>query len=150
MRIFHHIKTSQLICNQEFSQIKWEAVHGMGAQTRFEQNKATLNAFSLFSIIWWTLPWFNISSWLVVSRLHVAVYRIVFCMLSEVFSHCKLLYGLGQKILRTLVAMKINRLLSTWWTLLDLVPFVQFKKREKNPWRNVNFSKVPGWSLQLY
>ena len=26
--------------------------------------------------------------------------------------------------------------------LLDLVPFVQFKKREKHPLRSVNFSKV--------
>ena len=26
--------------------------------------------------------------------------------------------------------------------LRDLVPFVQFKKREKHPWRSVNFSKV--------
>ena len=26
--------------------------------------------------------------------------------------------------------------------LHDLVPFAQFKKREKNPWRSVNFSKV--------
>ena len=24
--------------------------------------------------------------------------------------------------------------------LSDLVPFVQFKKREKHPWRSVNFS----------
>ena len=29
--------------------------------------------------------------------------------------------------------------------LRDLVPFVQFKKRE-NPWRSVNFSKVAGLS----
>ena len=28
--------------------------------------------------------------------------------------------------------------------LLDLVPFVQFKKREKHPWRSVTFSKVAG------
>ena len=28
--------------------------------------------------------------------------------------------------------------------LHDLVPFVQFKKREKYPWRSVNFSKVTG------
>ena len=28
--------------------------------------------------------------------------------------------------------------------LRDLVPFVQFKKREKRPWRSVNFSKVAG------
>ena len=26
----------------------------------------------------------------------------------------------------------------------DLVPFVQFKKREKHPWRSVNFSKLLG------
>ena len=28
--------------------------------------------------------------------------------------------------------------------LHDLVPFVQFQKREKHPWRSVNFSKVAG------
>ena len=28
--------------------------------------------------------------------------------------------------------------------LSDLVAFVQFKKREKHPWRSVNFSKVAG------
>ena len=28
--------------------------------------------------------------------------------------------------------------------LHDLVPFVQFKKREKHPFRTVNFSKVAG------
>ena len=31
--------------------------------------------------------------------------------------------------------------------LRDLVAFVQFKKREKHPWRSVNFSKVAGFSL---
>ena len=34
--------------------------------------------------------------------------------------------------------------------LRDLVPFVQFRKREKNPWRSVTFSKLSGLSLQLY
>ena len=29
--------------------------------------------------------------------------------------------------------------------LRDLVPFVKFKKREKHPYRNVNFSKVAGF-----
>ena len=29
----------------------------------------------------------------------------------------------------------------------DLVPFAQFKKREKRPWRSVTFSKVAGWSV---
>ena len=33
--------------------------------------------------------------------------------------------------------------------LHDLVLFVQFKKREKHPWRSVNFSKVAGFRLQL-
>ena len=28
--------------------------------------------------------------------------------------------------------------------LRNLVPFVQFKKREKHPWMSVNFSKVAG------
>ena len=27
----------------------------------------------------------------------------------------------------------------------DLVPFVQFKKREKHPWKSVAFSKVAGF-----
>ena len=35
-------------------------------------------------------------------------------------------------------------------TLRNLVPFVQFKRREKHPWRTVNSSKVAGFSLQLY
>ena len=34
--------------------------------------------------------------------------------------------------------------------LRDLVAFAQFKKREKHPWRSVDFSKVAGFSLQLY
>ena len=29
--------------------------------------------------------------------------------------------------------------------LRDLVPFVQFKKREKHPWRSATFSKVVGF-----
>ena len=28
--------------------------------------------------------------------------------------------------------------------LHDFIPFVQFKKREKHPWRSVTFSKVAG------
>ena len=34
-------------------------------------------------------------------------------------------------------------------TLRDLVPFVQFQKREKHPWRNVTFSKVSGLKVTL-
>ena len=30
--------------------------------------------------------------------------------------------------------------------LRDLLPFVQFKKRERNSWRSFNFSKVAGFS----
>ena len=33
--------------------------------------------------------------------------------------------------------------------LRNLVPFVQFKKRKKHPWRSVNFSKVAGLKLTL-
>ena len=32
--------------------------------------------------------------------------------------------------------------------LRDLLLFVQFKKREKHPWRSVNFSKVAGFRLK--
>ena len=34
--------------------------------------------------------------------------------------------------------------------LRDLVPFVQFKKREKHPWRSVTFSKVAGFSNVIF
>ena len=33
-------------------------------------------------------------------------------------------------------------LLSIFDVLRDLVPFVQFKKRKKHPWRSITFSKV--------
>ena len=41
-----------------------------------------------------------------------------------------------------------------WWVmdicgvLRNLVPFVQFKKREKHPRNSATFSKVAGYSLQ--
>ena len=34
--------------------------------------------------------------------------------------------------------------------LRDLVAFVQLRKREEHQWGSVNFSKVAGFSLQLY
>ena len=35
--------------------------------------------------------------------------------------------------------------------LSDLVPFVQFKKREKHPWRSVTLSKIAGFTFfKLY
>ena len=33
--------------------------------------------------------------------------------------------------------------------LRDLMPFVQFKKRKKHPWRSVTFSKVAGFSQMI-
>ena len=36
-----------------------------------------------------------------------------------------------------------------WDALRDLVSFVPFTQREKQPWRSVTFSKVTGFSLQL-
>ena len=44
--------------------------------------------------------------------------------------------------LRTIYAQRTIRLDSD--VLRDLVPFVQFKKREKHPWRSVTFNKVAG------
>ena len=32
-----------------------------------------------------------------------------------------------------------------WDVFRDLVPFVQFKKREKHPWRSVTFGKDKGF-----
>ena len=46
--------------------------------------------------------------------------------------------GFALKELRTFFSVLI------YDVLRDLVPFVQFKKREKHPWRSVNFSKVAG------
>ena len=34
-----------------------------------------------------------------------------------------------------------------WDALRDLVPFIQFKIREKHPWSSDTFSKVAGWSI---
>ena len=36
-------------------------------------------------------------------------------------------------------------ILDSIWCVRNLVPFVQFKKREKQPWRNVTFSKLYKW-----
>ena len=44
--------------------------------------------------------------------------------------------------LRTIYAQRTIELDSD--VLRDLVPFVQFKKREKHPWRRVTFNKVAG------
>ena len=38
----------------------------------------------------------------------------------------------------------IDEAISICDVLRDLVTFVQFKKREKHPWRSVTFSKVAG------
>ena len=45
--------------------------------------------------------------------------------------------------LRTIYAQRTIGLDSD--VLRDLVPFVQFKKREKHPWRSATFSKVAGF-----
>ena len=44
--------------------------------------------------------------------------------------------------LRTIYAQRTIGLDSD--VLRDLAPFVQFKKREKHPWKSVTFSKVTG------
>ena len=47
-------------------------------------------------------------------------------------------------------SMFISLFALTSGALRDLVPPVQFKKLEKPQWRSVTFSKVAGFSLQLY
>ena len=42
---------------------------------------------------------------------------------------------------------QILSLLLIWDALHDLVPFVQFKKCEKRPWKSVTFSKAAGLSV---
>ena len=37
-----------------------------------------------------------------------------------------------------------------WDALRNLVPILQFKKREKLPWRSITFSKVAGFIFQCY
>ena len=47
----------------------------------------------------------------------------------------------------------LETILKAWYVcdaLRDLLPFAQFKKREKHPWRSVTFSKVAVLSLQPY
>ena len=45
--------------------------------------------------------------------------------------------------------MSVGFTLSIFDALRNLVPFVQFEKREKQPWMSVTFSKVTGFNLQL-
>ena len=55
------------------------------------------------------------------------------------FSHQnKALYNFRKKGQRSIV----ERSIGLEYALRDLVPFVQFKKREKHPWRSITFSKV--------
>ena len=42
-------------------------------------------------------------------------------------------------------ALKLSEIyLTICGALHDSVPFIQFKKREKQPWRSVTFSKIAG------
>ena len=46
---------------------------------------------------------------------------------------------------RILKMLEKNPILPNEQLLCDLVPFEQFKKREKHLWKSVTFSKVAGW-----
>ena len=48
-------------------------------------------------------------------------------------------------IMKNFMFMRAGFSNSIYDVLRDLVPFVQFKKREKRPWKSVTFSKVTGW-----
>ena len=52
----------------------------------------------------------------------------------KIYSQC---YEIGHSE----VVKFVNLEYDIYGALRDLVPFVQFKKREKHPWRSVNFSK---------
>ena len=51
-------------------------------------------------------------------------------------------FNVSNKITKAISFQLINLYISD--ALRDLVPFVQFKKCEKHPWKSVNFSKVAG------
>ena len=57
------------------------------------------------------------------------------------------LYSRQGSTMKGFFAIKIN--LYDCDTLRDLLPFVQFKKHEKHPWRSVTFSKVVGLPATL-
>ena len=61
---------------------------------------------------------------------------IRFCRRVKIFDQA----GIRLPILRFTMNVKVNNCDA----LRNLIPFVQFKKREKHPWRSVNFSKVAG------
>ena len=80
---------------------------------------------------------------------HIPNLFLVFLLLNlnkyaswQFFKYCRISCKLGLRGLR-------NFPLTIWFVLRDLIPFVQFKKREKHPSRSVTFSKVEGWSFQL-
>ena len=47
------------------------------------------------------------------------------------------------------IMQRRNILKIIWDALLDLIPFIQFRKRERHPWRSVTFNQVAVWSLIL-
>ena len=49
-----------------------------------------------------------------------------------------------RNVLETLSTRVFTFIVDTCGAFRDLVPFVQFKKREKHSWRSVNSSKVAG------
>ena len=53
-------------------------------------------------------------------------------------------YSMFLKISYSMMVIVCLQSFSICGVLRDLVLFVQFKKREKYPWRSVNFSKVAG------
>ena len=53
------------------------------------------------------------------------------------------------RLIKSQICVKDKNFMHICGVLRDLVPFVQFKKREKHPWRSVTFSKVAGTHLIL-
>ena len=62
----------------------------------------------------------------------------------------KLQYNFGRQGVRTISYKSCECFMYICDALHNLVPLVQFKKREKHPWRSVTFSKAVDWSMQFY
>ena len=109
-------------------------------------------------LIFDTLNW---TTWVIlkmIPNLYITYFFLLSQMMSSIVFFCpglslNLISNLYQAQKLKLMEMHIPsplRNIYAWRTsdsdvLHDLVPFVQFKKCEKHPWRSITFSKVAGW-----
>ena len=90
-----------------------------------------------------------------VPKIDVLVYSMekgeAFFLVFQSLSYERRIYWFNRLLCLTItLILEQNTLAVVCGALRDLVVFAQFKKREKHPWNSVNFTKVAGFSLQLY